>query len=127
MFCLPRLLKKLGRQLHVPRSFAEQQTVSPFLCAVQHVLNNLAIAQVVQHDLIVVLSDGGRFAVFIQMKTHSGKARDHQMRKRALFRLKSCIYLIANTAEIHIQNRMMPVLTLRRSGQTVDVFCWDCL
>lgn len=65
---LPRLLKKLGQQLHVLRSFAEQQTVSPFLCAVQHVLNNLAIAQVVQHDLIVVLSDETRFVKVVFCK-----------------------------------------------------------
>ena len=124
---LPRILKKLGQQLHMLRPFTEKQTVSPFRCAVQHVLNNLTIAQVVQHELVVVLSDGGRFAVFFQMKTHSGKARDHQMRKRSLSRLKPCVYLIANTAEIHIQNRMMPVLPFRRGSQPVNKFCRNCL
>ena len=52
-------LKKPGQQLYVPHPFTKQQTVSPFLCTTQHILNNQVIARFALRDLIVVLSDGG--------------------------------------------------------------------
>ena len=63
----------------MPGAFAEQKAVSVVFDAVHHILNDQTVAQIILSDLIIILTNGGHFAVFVKLKSCAGKARNHDM------------------------------------------------
>ena len=106
-------------------ALAKQKAVSAVFDASHHILNDQTVAQIIVCDLIIILTNGRRFAVLVKLKSCVGEARDHDVGKGSLFSLLLCVHMIADAAKVHVKNRMMAVLPLWRSGQTVDMLCGD--
>lgn len=109
----------------MPGAFTEQKAVSAVFDAVHHIIDDQVVAQIILSDLIIILTDSRCFTAVVKLKVRAGKARDHDVCEGALFSLLFCVHMITDAAEIHLKNRMMAVLPLWRSGQTVDMLCGD--
>ncbi len=101
-------------------ALAEQEAIPAFSDAAQHIFDDETVAQIVLHDLIVTLTDSGRPAAFVKLKARPCKARDHDMREEALFRLLLRVNMIANATNVHMEDRMVTVLPFRRCSGSVQ-------
>ena len=106
-------------------TFAEQKTVPAVFDAVHHILDDHAVSQIILSDLIIILTDSGCFTAIVKLKARAGESGNQNVFEGPLFSLLLRVHMIADTAEIHVKNRMMPVLPFGRCGQTVNMLRGD--
>lgn len=80
--------------------------------------NDLVCPRLIPNDTSINVLD-----IFGGWRSRSGKARDHIVGKRPLFRLTFCVHQIPYRAALHENNGLVTILPDGRGGQTVNVLC----
>ena len=87
----------------------------------RHIVRNQRVAHVIRRHLPLNFRQADPSTGFRHIR-RAGESRNHQVRERAEHRLRQRIHLIANRAEIHVQNGLLTIGALRRCGQAIDIF-----
>src|SRR5690625_5212097 len=107
-------------------SSRQDQSASAFLVIVESIIDDKLISHIILHSLTIYLLTRPsvltflRVCIFGQYKT--GKPGDDIVIKRTFFSLFFYVHFVPNGTALHEHNRMMPVMALRGSGQSINIF-----
>ena len=124
------LPEQICQGINMRRPLAENQAVSVFVNAGKDIIHNAMIPKIVLLKPRIVFADSHGVIVLLVLKARAHESGNQKVRKWVFFRLRFCIYPIADRPQIHVQNGMMTILSGGGCGQAVYILrtnAFECL